>query len=146
VGTLAEERVALVKPLTFVNKSGPAVARAQREAGCDSPHTIVVYDDLDLPAGALRIRQGGGHGGHNGIKSVVAHADPEFVRVRIGIGRPVVDGKPTRDPGHISAWVLGKPSPSEAKDIDETVKLAADAVEAVIRDGVDSAGNKFNRR
>jgi peptidyl-tRNA hydrolase len=58
----------------------------------------------------------------------------------------MVDGKPTRDPQHISAWVLGKPTPGEAKDIDETVKLAADAVEAVIRDGVDDAGNRYNRR
>jgi PTH1 family peptidyl-tRNA hydrolase len=146
VGDLAGEAVALVKPLTYVNESGPAVARAQRESGCPSEHTIVVYDDLDLASGALRIRLGGGHGGHNGLKSIVAHADPEFVRVRIGIGRPVVDGKPTRDPKHISAWVLGKPSASEARDIDETVKLAADAVETVIREGVEIAGNQFNRR
>ncbi len=146
VGELAGESVALVKPLTYVNESGPAVARAQRESGCTSERTIVVYDDLDLAAGALRVRKGGGHGGHNGLKSIVAHADTEFVRIRIGIGRPVVDGKPTRDPKHISAWVLGKPSASEARDIDETVKLAADAVEAVIREGVDIAGNRFNRR
>jgi PTH1 family peptidyl-tRNA hydrolase len=145
-GRLQGANVALVKPMTYVNLSGPAVARALKEAGCDVDHCIVVYDDLDLGAGALRIRAGGGHGGHNGLKSLGAHIGLEFIRVRIGIGRPVVDGKPTRDPGYISDWVLGQPSKQEAQEIDETVKLAADAVEAIIAEGVDAAGNRFNRR
>lgn len=146
VGTLNQTAVALVKPLTYVNASGPAVARALREAECGLDHTIVVYDDLDLRAGALRIRQGGGHGGHNGLKSIGAHAGLDFIRVRIGIGRPVVDGRPTRDPEHISAWVLGKLSPGEAKEVADTVQSAVDAVEAIIAEGVDAAGNRFNRR
>jgi PTH1 family peptidyl-tRNA hydrolase len=145
-GTLQGVSVALVKPMTYVNLSGPAVARALKEAGCDVSHCIVVYDDLDLGAGALRVRAGGGHGGHNGLKSLGAHIGLEFIRVRIGIGRPVVDGKPTRDPGYISDWVLGQPSKQEAQEIDETVKLAADAVETIIAEGVDAAGNRFNRR
>jgi PTH1 family peptidyl-tRNA hydrolase len=145
-GILRGAPVALVKPLTYVNASGPAVARALNEAGCGIDHCIVVYDDLDLAANALRIRAGGGHGGHNGLKSIGAHNGLDFLRVRIGIGRPEMDGKPTRDPKHISDWVLGQPSRMEAEEIDETVKLAADAVETIIAEGVDSAGNRFNRR
>lgn len=145
-GTLQGVRVALVKPLTYVNQSGPAVARALKEAGCAIDHCIVVYDDLDLGANAIRIRAGGGHGGHNGLKSIAAHNGLDFLRVRIGIGRPSVDGKPTRDPKYISEWVLGQPSREEARDIDETVRLAAEAVETIIAEGVDDAGNRYNRR
>jgi PTH1 family peptidyl-tRNA hydrolase len=145
-GQLAGVEVALVKPKTFMNESGRAVAQAMAWTGCDGPHTIVVYDDLDLPAGALRIRQGGGHGGNNGMKSVVAAAGQDFVRVRIGIGRPTVGGEPTWDPEEVAAWVLGNPSPEDRRILEEVTKVAADAVEAVIRDGVDAAGNAFNRK
>jgi PTH1 family peptidyl-tRNA hydrolase len=146
VGTLHSAAVAMVKPLTYVNASGPAVARALKEAGCGIDHCIVVYDDLDLEANALRVRAGGGHGGHNGLKSIAAHNGLDFLRVRIGIGRPQVNGKPTREPRHVSDWVLGQPSREEAREIDETVKLAADAVETIIAEGVDVAGSRFNRR
>jgi PTH1 family peptidyl-tRNA hydrolase len=146
VGTLQDVSVAMVKPLTYVNASGPAVARALNDAGCGIDHCIVVYDDLDLAANALRVRAGGGHGGHNGLKSIAAHNGLDFVRVRIGIGRPEIDGKPTRDPRYISDWVLGQPGRAEAQEIDETVKLAADAVETIIAEGVDIAGNRFNRK
>jgi PTH1 family peptidyl-tRNA hydrolase len=145
-GPLADATVAFVKPKTYMNESGRAVSQARAWTGCGPERTIVVYDDLDLPPGALRIRRGGGHGGNNGMKSVVAAIGPEFVRVRIGIGRPTVGGEPTWDPEAVAAWVLSTPGPEERRTLEETAKLAADAVEAVIREGVDAAGNRFNRK
>jgi len=145
-GQLAGQRVALVKPKTYMNESGRAIGQARAWTGCDPAHTIVVYDDLDLAAGALRVRLGGGHGGNNGMKSVVAAIGPDFVRVRIGIGRPAVGGEPTWDPEEVAHWVLSPPSPDDRRLLDETAKLAADAVEAILTEGVDAAGNRFNRK
>jgi PTH1 family peptidyl-tRNA hydrolase len=145
-GQLAGQSVALVKPKTFMNDSGRAIAQAQAWTGCDSAHTIVIYDDLDLGVGALRVRLGGGHGGNNGMKSVVAAIGADFVRVRIGIGRPTVGGEPTWDPEEVAAWVLGNPSPGDRRILEETGRLAADAAEAVLTDGVDAAGSRFNRK
>lgn len=146
VGRLAGADVALVKPKTYMNESGRALAQARAWTGCDAGHTIVVYDDLDLAPGALRIRRGGGHGGNNGMKSVVAAIGADFIRVRIGIGRPVVGGEPTWEPEAVAAWVLSTPAGDERRLLDEAAKLAADAVEAIILEGVDAAGNRFNRK
>jgi PTH1 family peptidyl-tRNA hydrolase len=145
-GPLAGVTVALVKPRTFVNVSGKAVSQAQQWSGCDVAHTIVVYDDLDMNAGALRVRAGGGTGGHNGLKSIVGSVGPDFVRVRIGIGRPAVGGEPTWDPEVIASYVLGNPQGADRTLLEETAKLAADAVEAVISGGAEAAGSAFNRK
>jgi PTH1 family peptidyl-tRNA hydrolase len=146
VGDLAGARVALVKPKTFVNLSGKAVAQALQWTGCDLPHTVVIYDELDLKVGALRIRAGGGHGGHNGLKSIASAAGLDFVRIRIGIGRPTLDGEPSWEPEVVAAWVLGNPHGEDRRILDEAVKLAADAVEAIITEGAEAAGSKFNRK
>ncbi|MGI8927492.1 MAG: aminoacyl-tRNA hydrolase [Tepidiformaceae bacterium] len=146
VGTLAGQKVALVKPKTFVNLSGKAIVQALQWTGGDIAHTVVVYDELDMNAGALRIRAGGGHGGHNGLKSIVQAAGADFVRVRIGIGRPVVNGEPTWDPEEVADYVLGNPNGEARKLLEETAQAAADAIEAVIREGAEVAGNRFNRR
>ncbi len=114
--------------------------------GCDIEHTIVLYDELDLKAGALRIRAGGGHGGHNGLKSIGQSASLEFTRIRIGIGRPHINGEPTWDTEYVSPWVLGVPGGEDKRVLDEAVELAADAVECIMTDGVDAAGAKFNRK
>jgi len=145
-GTIAGAPVALVKPLTNYNGSGKAVARALRESDSEPDHLIVVYDELDLATGAVRIRMGGGHGGNNGLKSIQGLIGTEFIRVRVGIDRPSVDGKPTRDPEYIIDWVLGDPSGEERRLLDETVTYAADAVEEIIAHGPDAAGSRFNRR
>ena len=109
VGTLAGQQVALVKPKTFVNLSGKAVSQAQQWTGCDTPHTIVLYDDLDLAVGALRVRQGGGTGGHNGLKSIGGAVGLDFVRVRVGIGRPLHGGEPSWEPEVVADYVLSAP-------------------------------------
>jgi len=146
VGSLEGQKVALVKPKTYVNLSGKAVRQAQQWSGCDTPHTILVYDELDLPAGALRIRAGGGTGGHNGLKSVGQAVGLDFVRVRIGIGRPTVNGEPTWDPEVVAAWVLSAPTGEDKRVLDEVTRLAADAIEVVMTEGVDVAGSRFNRK
>ena len=146
VAEIEGTRVALVKPRTFVNLSGIAVREALKRTGADLARTIVVHDDLDLPVGALRIRQGGGHGGHNGLKSIGAEVGLDFVRIRIGIGRPVVNGEPTWDPDVIASYVLSAPPPRERSMLEEAVRLAADAVPVIISEGVDQAATRFNRK
>lgn len=146
VGQLAGAKVALVKPKTFVNLSGRAVAQALQWTGCDVAHTIVLYDDLDMAVGAMRIRAGGGHGGHNGLKSIGQAVGMDFVRVKIGIGRPTVNGEPTWDPEPVSEWVLGVPHGDDKRVYDEATKLAADAVEMIITEGVDAAALRYNRK
>ncbi|GAB4322202.1 MAG: aminoacyl-tRNA hydrolase [Dehalococcoidia bacterium] len=146
LGELAGTRVALVRPKTYVNQSGRAVRQAMQAAGVDAAHTVVVYDDLDLPLGALRIRAGGGTGGHNGLKSIVASVGGDFIRVRVGIGRPLVDGKPARDPDTVADFVLSEPTGAEREELREMASRAADAIEAIVAEGVDVAGTRFNRR
>lgn len=146
VGTLQGQRVALVKPKTYYNLAGKAFAQALQWTGCPLDHVIVVYDEIDLNEGALRVRSGGGHGGNNGLKSIMGHAGAEFIRVRIGIGRPVVGGEPSWEPEVVAAWVLGNPSGEAKTRLEETVRAAADAVECIIVDGPDVAGSRYNRR
>lgn len=129
----------LVKPQTYMNLSGQAVQSLLRKHRLGPADLVVAYDDADLPAGALRIRPGGGAGGHNGMKSVIERIGTEdFVRVRIGVGR---------DPGGIGLkdHVLSRFSAEEAPAVAGAVAAAAEAVCAVARDGVDKAMNRFNR-
>lgn len=146
VGTLCDQRVALVKPKTFVNLSGKALLQAHQWTGCDAAHTVILYDDLDMNVGAIRIRAGGGHGGHNGLKSIGQAIGFEFVRIRIGIGRPHVNGEATWDPEHVAPYVLGVPAGDDKRLLDEATSLVADAVELIMTEGVDVAGSRFNRK
>lgn len=146
VGMVADARVALVKPRTFVNNSGKAVVQALQWTGCELSHTIVVYDELDMNAGALRIRAAGGHGGHNGLRSIGEAAGLDFVRIRVGIGRPTLNGEPSWEPDVVMPWVLGNPHGEDKAALEQAAKDAADAVECIIREGVEAAGSKFNRK
>jgi PTH1 family peptidyl-tRNA hydrolase len=146
VGTLAGQRVALVKPKTFVNLSGKAVSQAQQWTGCDTPHTVVLYDELDLAVGALRVRQGGGSGGHNGLKSIGGAVGMDFVRVRVGIGRPRHAGEPSWEPEVVANYVLSAPHGEDKTALDAAASRAADAVEAILTEGVDVAGSRYSRK
>ncbi len=119
----------LLKPQTFMNDSGAALG------GYRVQDLVVVHDDLDLPVGDVRVKAGGGAGGHNGLRSIIGQLGNEFVRVRIGVGRP---------PEHVTVTdhVLGKMDAA----VRDAVPLAADAVEAVIEDGTEAAMNRFNVR
>jgi len=130
----------MVKPQTFMNESGRAVAAALRYTGSAVADLIVVHDELDLPLGTVRIKTGGGHGGHNGLRSIIEHTGtPEFVRVRVGIGRPPVG----RD---AAEYVLNPFLPAERQAAEDAITRAADAVKAVLEDGLTRAMNAYNKK
>ena len=145
-GRIGDSEVTLVKPRTFVNDSGHAVAAARKHTRVGPENVLVVYDELDLPAGRLRIKAKGGTAGHKGIKSVAgALASTDFPRVRVGIGRPHVDGEPVWDPDVVAVWVLSDPTPQETKTLQNAVGRAANAVELVLAEGVEAAMNQYNK-
>jgi len=106
---------------------------------------LVIVDDLDLPLGRVRVRPNGGHGGQNGLKSIVAVAGKEFPRIRIGIGRPVVGDQPSWDPEIVARWVLSDPPPDQRRVLDEAIVQAADAALCCLDEGIEAAMNRFNR-
>ncbi len=139
-GIMHGEEVVLVKPLTFMNESGCAVSGWQQSLRIEPSRIIVVHDDLDLPMSRLRIKAGGGHGGHKGVRSIAEALDSaDFLRVRVGIGRP----HPGRDP---VAHVLGSFADTEREEVEMGAEQAADAVETLVRDGIPAAMNRYNVR
>ncbi len=137
-GRLKNEDVAVLKPQTYMNLSGESVREAIRYLPLEASQMIVVYDEIDLPLGRLRIRPCGGSGGHNGVQSLIEQLGTrDFPRIRVGVGR----GAGARDPtGHL----LGRVRAAEREVFAETVERAADALETVLEDGVDEAMNRFN--
>ena len=138
-GTVRERRVILVKPQTFMNESGRSVVPLARFYKIPSERLLVVYDDLDLPLGTLRMRPEGGSGGHKGMRSIAEHlGERSFPRLRIGIGRP---------PGRMdpAAYVLQDFSTQEGPLLDETLERAVAAIELWLREGVEAAMSQYNR-
>jgi PTH1 family peptidyl-tRNA hydrolase len=136
----------LAKPLTYVNRSGSAVKTIVDRLKLDGPgEFIVVADDLDLPLAKLRMRASGGSGGYKGLQSIVdtLHTN-EFPRLRIGIGRPVIKGKPSWEPEHVSNYVLSEPPPGERQELEDAAERAADAIELAIAEGVERAMQSVN--
>jgi len=132
--------VVLARPMTYVNLSGRAGLHLVRRLGVEVEDVVVVHDEIDLPFGRLRLRRGGSAGGHNGVKSLIASwQTDDFIRVRIGVGRP---------PNRVDAadHVLEDFTPEEEERAGELVVRAADAVIAILTDGLDAAMNRFNRR
>ena len=126
------------KPTTYMNNSGEAVAALVRRFDLSLSDLCVVYDDLNLEIGALRLRKKGSDGGHNGMKSIIRHLDTEeFPRLRIGIGSPTHSQ---------TDYVLSEFDEPDKLQIDQVVQRAADAVEALIEDGIQNAMNQFNGR
>jgi PTH1 family peptidyl-tRNA hydrolase len=135
---LGDARLALLKPETYMNESGRSVGAAARFFKVEPEQLLVVHDDVDLEPGRLQARRGGGLAGHNGLRSLAQHlGSQEFLRLRIGVGRP---GRGDRR--SVSDWVL---SPFAVEDDVETlVSRAADAVEAIVHEGLDAAQARFN--
>jgi peptidyl-tRNA hydrolase, PTH1 family len=132
-------RVALAFPQTYMNLSGESVALLVRRHGIDDPERIViVHDELDLPLGRVKVKQGGGLAGHNGLRSIKAHLHTDqFLRVRIGVGKP-----PSKERG--ADHVLRRPGKAERVELDIMVQEAADAVELILTQGVAAAMNRVN--
>jgi PTH1 family peptidyl-tRNA hydrolase len=135
---LDEARIALVKPETYMNESGRSIAAAARFFKVPVDTVLVVHDDVDLEEGRLQARAGGGLAGHNGLRSIgQALGSQEFLRVRIGVGRP---GRGDRR--SVADYVLAPFAPEA--DVEGLVARSADAVEAIVRDGLDAAQQRFN--
>ena len=133
------EKVLLMKPVTFMNLSGEAVRPAADFYKIAPDHVLVISDDVALPVGKLRVRRGGSAGGHNGLKDIIRHlGTDQFPRVKVGVGE-----KPHPD-YDMADWVLGKFQGEDKKTIDQAVEKAADAVELLLRQGVDKAMSRFN--
>jgi PTH1 family peptidyl-tRNA hydrolase len=132
-------RTLLVKPQTYMNLSGEAVGPAARFYKVEPKDVVVVHDDLDLEFGRVQIKVGGGHGGHNGLKSLIAHIGPDFVRIRVGIGRP---GGKREVVGH----VLGGFDRKESEELPFVIGRAADAARCVIANDPIRCMNEFNKR
>jgi PTH1 family peptidyl-tRNA hydrolase len=139
-GSAGGERFWIVKPQTYMNHSGEAVGAAMRFWKLSPADLVVVHDDLELDAFRVQVKVGGGHGGHNGLKSVNAHVgSPEYARVRVGVGRPPAQVDP-------ADWVLGRFPRAEDGQVVDVVERGAAAAQAVVVDGAAKAMNEFNRR
>ncbi len=133
-------KLVLASPSSYMNLSGGAVAQLAKFFKVEPARVVVVHDDLDLDFDRLQVKVGGGHGGHNGLRDIIARlGTPDFVRVRVGIGRP--PGR--QDPAD---FVLKDFSTEERKALPVLIEEAADAVEAIAADGVLAAQNRFNQR
>jgi PTH1 family peptidyl-tRNA hydrolase len=139
--TIAHKRVALAFPQTYYNESGLAVAALARRHHLDDPERIViVHDELDLPPGRIKVKVAGGLAGNNGLRSIKSHLHTDgFIRIRIGVGKP-----PGREAG--IDHVLRRPGKQERIDLDIAIEEAADAVELIAADGVESAMQRYNQR
>jgi PTH1 family peptidyl-tRNA hydrolase len=145
-GMIGAHKVLLLKPMEFMNTSGFAVQKAAQFYGVEVRSIAVVHDDIDLDPGRLKLKSGGGHGGHNGLRSLVEQlGEAGFARVRCGVGKPprlAQDGE-ARDRA-IAGYVLSDVPAAQAADIDAMIARAADAVEGIAAHGIGWAMNQFN--
>lgn len=140
-GRVNGEKVVLVKPQTYMNLSGEATGALLRWFKLTAEDLLVVYDDLDLPCGKLRLRPGGGTGGHRGLESIILALDTDqFVRLRIGIGRPAVANFEAKH------YVLSQFGSDEVTIMKETLTTAVDALICTVREGIQPAMNLYNRK
>lgn len=140
VGRLAGEETTILLPQTFMNRSGASVAPACQSLGIAPGDLIVIHDEIDLPFGTLRIKDGGGHGGHNGLRSIsgaLGHGD--YIRVRLGVGRP-------QGNGDVSDHVLSRFAAGERAQLGDYLVAASEALELLMRRGPNEAMNSFNNR
>ena len=136
---VGDERVVLSRSTRFMNESGPSYASLAKKQGVEPSRLIAVHDELDIPAGTIRVKLGGGNSGHNGLRSLdQALRSPDYLRVRVGIGRP--PGR--KDPADFVLQPLGS---RDETDLAILVEHAADAVRALITDGLERTQDRFNR-
>ena len=145
-GRIGGETVVLARPQTFMNLSGESVSLLMQKFRVDFGDLLVVHDDLDLPLGRIRLRRGGGSGGHKGIESIIAClGSRDFPRLRVGIGRPNETGFGSSEEDVIS-YVLADFTPEEEKEIDKVIPRVSEAILCFLTDGLAVAMNRFNTR
>ncbi len=134
------KRILLLKPLTYMNNSGEAVGAVASFYKIPAEKILIMFDDISLEPGVIRLRRRGSAGGHNGLKDIIAHlGSDEFMRIKIGVG-----AKPHPD-YDLKDWVLGKFSPEQKPDIENALKNTVKAVDELIARGIDSAMNKYSK-
>ena len=137
-GIIENEKVILLKPQTFMNLSGESIKEVMDFYNLENKDIIVIYDDMDIEKGEIKVRKTGGPGSHNGMKSVIENLpNNRFKRVRVGIGKP-------ENKSDMINYVIGKVSDEEQEILDKGTEKAKEAVIEIIKNGVDSAMNKFN--
>ncbi len=136
-GTIFGQDVRLLKPDTFMNRSGLAVAPLAKFYNIAPNEILIAHDELDIAPGSIRLKTGGGHGGHNGLKDIVPHIGADFHRLRIGIGHPGHASK-------VSGWVLSKPSSDDGISIDKALDCALDNLDLIMAGDFDKARNAIN--
>ena len=137
-GMIEGEKVILLKPQTYMNLSGKSIVQVVNFYKIPLENVIVIYDDIDIEPGLIRIRKKGSSGSHNGMKSVIAElGSGEFMRVRVGIGKPKYDGD-------MINYVIGAVPEEEQKELEKGVEKAKEAVIEILRSGIDTSMNKFN--
>jgi PTH1 family peptidyl-tRNA hydrolase len=144
-GEVAGNEVVLARPQTYMNESGLAVSQLVRRFRVELADLVVIHDDLDLPLGKIRIRCGGRSAGHKGIESIIAElGSPDFIRVRIGIGRPAESPAEVTESDVID-WVLSDFTSQERQIIEATIPRVSEALLCLLTDGLSAAMNQYNR-
>ena len=137
-GIIENEKVILLKPQTYMNLSGESVKEIINFYKINTDQLIIIYDDIDIEAGTIKLRKTGGPGNHNGMKSVINEIETQkFPRIRVGIGKP-------EHKGDLINYVIGKIPENEKEILDKGTTLAKDAIVEIIKNGIDIAMNKFN--
>jgi PTH1 family peptidyl-tRNA hydrolase len=126
----------LLKPSTYMNLSGNSVAKVKKFYKIEIDDIVVIHDDLDLPFGTLRFKKGGGHGGHNGLKSIDAKITKEYIRVRLGISKP-------EHKGEVASYVLSDFSKLESEHLDTFISQACDAIEHLLQNSLEDTSSKY---
>ncbi len=129
---LNDRQVRLLKPTTFMNHSGQSLRQAIDYYGVPLDRVLVIHDDLDLPPGTARLKLGGGHGGHNGLRDIIAHCGRDFLRLRIGIGHPG-----SKD--QVTGYVLRPPGKDELPKLEEALREGQEAIDVLMREGLEAA-------
>ncbi len=136
-GRLEGESVVLLQPQTWMNRSGDSVQPAMAFFGVDAERTIVVHDEIDLPFGELRLKEGGGHAGHNGLRSIIARTgNRDFLRLRVGVGRPVH--------GSVSDYVLSDFDTEQKEWLGDLIDRSVAAIRLTLKEGIRMAMNQIN--
>jgi len=146
VGEVAGSKVVVARPQTYVNLSGQSVSRLVKKFNINLNNLLVIHDDLDLPLGKIRIRQGGGSGGHKGVDSIITClGGQDFLRLRVGIGRPAITpGSAEISEADIIAYVLSDFTPGEKQTIARVIPMVSEAILCLLTEGLMAAMNKYN--
>jgi len=148
-GMFGFDKVILQKPMEYMNRSGFAVQRAADFYDLEPEDIVVVHDDIDLDPGRLKLKRAGGHGGHNGLRSLIEQlGSRDFARIRCGVGKP--PGPPAAASGErdrrVASYVLSDFPAADSVAVEDMIARAADAAEAIVAHGIEAAMNEFNTR